>query len=225
MALRAAARQRAAGLTMTLLPLAVIAVLVAVGRQPHRFAANGIAFDVPAPWRIHDQIPASSGMGSTLALIGTMPWGPCDAYDINCHYQERLSRHEIQVDVSVQAMLGTDFCTYAHDRPDMDRTDGVRVTETHYIRVDGHPAISTVFSLDSPDYYLSDQWRTWVIAAFDSMGGTYRISAEWRGPGDDEFIEQLDGLIASIRFDASGQAGLPNCGAPFPAAVAGTGTP
>ena len=218
MRLRGATRGPLTGPALALLPLLVIAVLVLVGRQPHRFAANGIQFEVPATWRIHDQIPGTMGMGQLLAIVGTMPWGPCDEVDLNCHYQERLGRNEIQVEVSVLAMLGTDFCTFAHDRPDMERSDGVRVTETHYVRIAGRPAISTVYSFDTPGYYLATAWRTWDISPSDTTQGMYQISAEWRGPGDDEFIAELDQLVASIRLGPSGQgvANVPDCGAPFP---------
>ncbi len=212
-------RGRLAGPALALLPLIVIAVLVIVGRQPQRFAVDGIQFEVPSTWRIHDQIPPTSGMGSVLALIGTLPWGPCDASDINCHFQERLDRNEIQVELSLSSGIGGDFCAYAHDRPDMERNDGVRVMETHYLRIDGRPAISTIYSIDTPGYYLATSWRTWQIAPAESIQSRYSISAEWRGPGDDEFIAELDRLVASIRLPTNHvPADLPDCGAPFPPA-------
>jgi hypothetical protein len=221
MRLRGLTRRRWIGLALAVLPLVVATVLVAVGRQPQRFAANGIQFEVPSTWRIHDHLPPTTGTGQELAIIGTMPWGPCDEIDINCHFRERLNRDEIEVHIGVSSLLGSDFCAYAHDRPDMERSDGVRVMETHYIRIDDRPAISTTYSLDSPDYYLSDGWKTWKIAPADTTEVMYGISARWRGPGDDEFLAALDQLVASIKLGPSGYAvaNIPDCGAPFPVAT------
>lgn len=73
MRLRGATRGGLVGPVLALLPVLVIAVLVLVGRQPQRFAANGIQFEVPATWRIHDQIPPTTGHGQLLA--GERPTG------------------------------------------------------------------------------------------------------------------------------------------------------
>jgi hypothetical protein len=220
MRLRDKTRPRWIGLALAVLPLVVATVLVAAGRQPQRFAANGIEFQVPPTWRIHDQIPPTTGTGQVLAIIGTMPWGPCDELDVNCHYQERLGRNEIQVDVGMSSGFGGDFCAFAHDRPDMDRNDGVRIMETHYLRIDGRPAISNVYSIDTPGYYLATAARTWQIAPAESTQSWYTIYAQWRGPGDDEFIAALDQLVASIRLPTNhAAADLPDCGAPFPIAA------
>lgn len=200
--------------------LVVISTLVLNGTK--RVSLGGLSFDVPFTWDVHTQIPPSTGTGSMLALIGTLPWGDCDASDVNCHFQERLDRHEIELQVSLGNLLSTDFCAYAHDRPDLvPRTDGVRVNGIHYIRVDGRPAIATEYSLDTPDYYLSDGWRKWEIAPADTTQARYTISAMWRGPGDDEFLAALDRLVASITLGPSGyaQQPIPDCGGPFPAAA------
>jgi hypothetical protein len=187
-----------------------------------RVSLDGLSFDVPFGWTVHTQIPPSTAPGDTLALIGTMPWGPCDAYDINCHFAQRLSRNEVEVNVSFNDLLGTDFCTYARNNPDLTRTNGIRVTRIHYFEIDGRPAISTEYSLDTSDYYGSDGWRKWEIGPSSTTGGMYRIFAMWRGPGGDQFLADLDQLVSTISFSSSGQArpSSLDCGAPFPSAAA-----
>jgi hypothetical protein len=104
----------------------VVLVASSVYNGTKRVSLGGLSFDVPFSWNVHTQIPPSTGLGTTLALIGTLPWGDCDAYDVNCHFQERLDRHEIQVEVSVGFLAGSDICAYALDNPDaVPRTDGV----------------------------------------------------------------------------------------------------
>lgn len=205
---------------LALLLVAVVAVALLMWPRISRPSAAGIAFDYPSGWTIHAPLPPTTGMGQGIALLGTMPWGPCDESDINCHYRERFSRHEVEVQVDVGHLLGSDFCAYAHERPDLEpRTDGIRVTETHYVRIDGRPAITTRYSLDSPDYYSSDGWRKWEIAPADTTRVLYRIFAKWRGPNEDEFLSALDQLVASITLGPSGYAepSIPDCGDPFPA--------
>jgi hypothetical protein len=204
----------------------VVAMLVLVStvalNHPKRVSLGGITFEVPASWAVHTDIPPTTGPGSTLALLGTLPWGDCANSDINCHYQERLSRNEIEVEVSLVSLLGGDYCAFARQRPDLEpRSDGIRVTETHYFRIDGRPAIMTDYSLDTSDYYGSDGWREWEIAPADTTGGFYRIFAKWRGPDDGAFLAGLDRLIGSIDLGPSGQASypVPDCGDPFPAAA------
>jgi hypothetical protein len=208
------------GAALAILPIVVVVVLLLVWPRVTHFSADGISFDVPSGWTIHQGIGASSGPGQTLALIGTMPWGPCDAGDINCHFQERLSRQEIEVQIDLDALLGDDFCAYARDNPDLTRTDGIRVTRIHYFRIGGRPAISTEYSLDTSDYYGSDGWRKWDIAPAETTGSMFQIFAKWRGPGDDEFLAELDQLVASITFGPPrlSPATVPDCGDPFPSA-------
>jgi len=157
-------------------------------------------------------------MGQTFALVGTLPWGNCAASDINCHYQERLSEHQIQVELSIGILPGTDFCSFAKERPDLEgRSDGVRVAETHNLRIDGRPAVETTYSLEQPDYYGADAWRQWDIAPPDTTTMRYEIFAEWRGPGEDDLLAALDRMVASLHLGASGYGnGLPDCGDPFP---------
>lgn len=205
---------------MALLPVVVVAVTVLVWPRFAHFSAGGIAFDYPSGWTIHAPLPPTTGTGQSIALIGTMPWGPCEDSDINCHYRERLDRHEIEIELGVGSFFDSDFCAFARDRPDLEpRSDGVRVNATRYIRIDGRPAIETEYSLDAPDYYLSDAWRKWEISPADTTKARYAIFAKWRGPGDDEFLTALDQLVASITLGPSGyaEASIPDCGAPFPA--------
>jgi hypothetical protein len=206
---------------LAVLPLVIAGAIAVAGHQPQKFSANGIAFEVPSSWHIYDKIPPTTGMGQLFVIVGTTSWGPCDEYDINCHFSERFNRQEIEVQVAAGYQLGDGFCAFARTRPDMDRDDGVRVTETHYLRIDGRPAISTTYSLDSPDYYLANGWKEWKIAARDSTEAVFDISARWRGPGDDAFLAELDRMIASIRLGASayGSSSAGDCGDPFPAAA------
>jgi hypothetical protein len=212
--------RRRTAITALVVVATVLLVASSVYNGTKRVSLGGLSFDVPFSWNVHTQIPPTTGPGNTLALIGTLPWGSCDAYDVNCHYQERLDRHEIQVDVSVGFLAGSDFCAYALNNPDAaPRSDGVEVTAIHYIRVGGRPAIATEYSLDATNnYYLADGWRKWEIAPADTTRVRYTISAMWRGPGDDEFLSALDRLVASVKLGPSGYAepSIPDCGSPFP---------
>ncbi|HEY4228065.1 MAG TPA: hypothetical protein VGM49_06985 [Candidatus Limnocylindrales bacterium] len=209
------------GPLLALLPIAVLAATLLVWPRVSHYSAQGISFDYPYGWTVHGDLGPSSGAGSIYAVLGTLPWGPCDAYDINCHFAERLDRREIEIQVGDGLLLSGDFCAYALDRSDLvPRTDGIRVSGIHYIRIDGRPAIETEYSLDTTDYYLSDGWRKWEIAPADTTAIRYTISAMWRGPGDDEFLAELDRLVASIKLGPTpyGQASSGDCGAPFPPA-------
>lgn len=204
---------------MALLPMLVGAILVLAWPRVTRFSAMGLSFDVPADWTIYDRMPATTGPGQIIALIGTKPWGPCEATDVNCHFQDRLGRNEIELEVGIGLMRGDDFCADARDESDLaPRSDGIRVAERHYLRVDGRPAIATYYSLDTPDYYLSDGWRTWEIAPADTTNVSYRITARWRGPDDQAFLDALDRMVATMRLGASGyaEANVRDCGDPFP---------
>jgi hypothetical protein len=43
--------------------------------------------------------------------------------------------------------------------------------------------------------------RSWTVARPDAAGGWYQISAETRGPGEEEAWQQLDALIGSVAFE------------------------
>jgi hypothetical protein len=218
MRIRKPRRRTAIAALLVVAATVLLASLAYTGTK--RVSLGGLSFDVPFSWNVHTQIPPTSGLGNTLALIGTLPWGNCDTYDVNCHYRERLDRHEIEIDVGVGPMAGKDICAYALDNPDAaPRSDGVEVTAIHYIRLDGRPAIATEYSLDTTNnYYLADGWRKWDIAPADTTSERYTIFAMWRGPRDDEFLAALDRIIASVQLGPSGYAepSIPDCGSPFP---------
>jgi len=204
--------------------LVVIGVALFIQISTKRISAGGLSFDVPFGWTVHTDLPPTTGMGQTFALVGTLPWGDCGAIDINCHYQERLSEHEIQVEFSIGILPGNDFCAFAKERPDLEgRGDGVRVAETHYLRIDGRPAVETTYSLANPDYYGSDAWRQWDIAPADTTTTRYQVFAEWRGPGEEDLLSALDRMVTSIDLGASGYGSGPaDCGDPFPGLIPAT---
>lgn len=89
----------AAGVIVVVLVLVTMEVV----SSTKRVELGGISFDVPISWSVHTDIPATTGRGQLLALIGTLPWGPCAAFDINCHFRERPSSQQIEVEVSSNA--------------------------------------------------------------------------------------------------------------------------
>ena len=183
------------------------------------FSGNGIVFAYPAGWIVNDQGWPSTGFGSTFAIIGTQPWGACLPGDLNCHYQLRLEPGQISVELSSGQMPGPSICAIAVDRSDLaGRGPNDPPAEGHLLRVDGRPTLQTDYAVNQTDYYHSDAWRSWVIAAPGSVARTYRIQAMYRGPGAAEFHQQLDALIATVKFDAANQEGAggpADCGAPF----------
>jgi hypothetical protein len=209
--------------------VAAVVVIVAVvviclrpmGPPPdHHFDQSGIAFDYPGTWTIHDQLPPTTGFGSPVALLGTLPWGPCGPADINCHYQVRLAPGQIEVDVSTGLLLDG-LCTLATGS-DLDAAgpgDPARVSS--FVRVAGRPTIRTDASPGERDYYLSDVWRWWRVAAPGTTHYLVEIGTKYRDPGTVEMSAALDRLIASLTLapDVAAQGGPPaDCGAPFPPA-------
>lgn len=184
------------------------------------FASNGVTLTYPAGWMVNQAIPRSSGLGSTFAIIGTQPWGPCLPFDIDCHDELRLEPSQISVELGSGVSGGGSVCEIAASRSDLaGRGPSDPPATGHLIRVDGRPTLETDYGVGQADYYLSDAWRTWVIAAPGSTSLIYRVEAKYRGPGDDTFVGQLDDLVASIRFvgpQTSTDGGPADCGAPFP---------
>jgi hypothetical protein len=185
------------------------------------FHASGISFDYPAGWDLHDQMPGTLGFGQEIAIVGTLPWGPCQPSDINCHYQERLDRGQIEIGISAVALRASDFCAYAQERPDLAGSfDPIAIAGNENLRIAGRPAVRTDYAVAGQDYYLSDEWRIWQIAFVDTVDRVYRIDAKYRGPSTDALRAAADRLVASIRLDPQSGVGVPggaDCGAPFPA--------
>ena len=183
------------------------------------FNSNGVTLSYPAGWLVNQALPASSGLGSTFAIIGTQPWGPCLPLDLNCHLEQRLEPSQISVSLGLGILGGDTVCDIARDRHDLaDRGPGDPPATGHLLRVDGRPTLQTDYAVNGLDYYRSDEWRHWVIAAPGSTQSVYRIEAMDRGPGTDRFRAQLDALVASIRFTLPPEAGdgPADCGSPFP---------
>ena len=185
------------------------------------FTANGITLSYPAGWMVNQAIPPSSGLGSTFAIIGTQPWGLCLPLDINCHDDLRLEPSQISVQLGSGLSGGGSLCEIAIDRSDLaGRGPGDPPATGHLVRIDGRPTLETDYAVGQTDYYRSDAWRTWVIAAPGTTTSIYRIEAMYRGPGDSTFSQQLDDLVASLRFvepTASLAGSEPgDCGPPFP---------
>lgn len=214
--------------------LAIVAVAVGFGvvdQSPtvgpgglRHYEVQGIAFDYPASWSIHDRLPASSGFGSTWAILGTHAWpATCGASDINCYDEAKLEPGTIAVDVGVHYMPSTDvdLCTRGATGSDIQGRgpDDPVATQT-LIRVDGRPTLRTTYAVDGKDYYLSDEWLDWEIAAVGTVDTAYLIDAKVRGPGTDALKADLTALVASIHLTPSSLGGndaTTDCGAPFPA--------
>lgn len=184
------------------------------------FRGSDIEFSFPAGWNVNDLGWASTGLGSTIAILGTQPWGLCLPTDLNCHYELRLESSQIGVSLSSGAMAGEeDICAVAVDRSDLaGRGPGDPPAQGRLMRVAGRPTLQTDYEVNQADYYHSDEWRRWVIAAPASTTRYYEISAMYRGPGVADFRQQLDDLIASVKFIGpvgESDPGPEDCDAPF----------
>jgi hypothetical protein len=219
------------------LAIAAVLVLVAVGvgavaiprtsggpgsRGLRHFQAQGLDFDFPATWTIHDQLPSSTGFGQTFAVIGTHAWpSSCGASDINCYYEATLEPGTIAVNVGAVYFPATDddLCVRGATGIDLQgRGPDDPVATRTLIRVDTRPTLRTTYAVGGKDYYLSDEWLDWEIAAAGTADEAYTIDAKVRGPGTDAMKAELDALIASIRLTPGPNAGQgpADCGAPFP---------
>jgi hypothetical protein len=186
------------------------------------FHAQGLDFDYPGAWTIHDQLPASTGFGQTWAVIGTHAWPPsCGPSDVNCYYEAKLEPGTIAVDVGTSYFPSTDddLCVRGATGTDLQgRGPDDPVATRTLIRVDGRPTLKTTYAVGGKDFYLSDEWLDWEIAPIGTVDEAYTIDAKVRGPGTDAMKADLDALIASIRLTAGSAAGQgpTDCGAPFP---------
>ena len=190
------------------------------GPGTRTFEEAGVRFSYPTGWAVYDNLPRSTGFGSTVAILGNQPWGLCLPGDINCHYRLRLEPSQISVDLGVGSLFRKNICELGADRSDLaGRGPDDPAAVGHLMRVAGRPTLATDYVVNQKDYYLSDAWREWTIAAPGGTSSVYRISAKYRGPGAQEFSDQLDALIASITFPGPLQQGgnVPkDCGPPFP---------
>lgn len=184
-----------------------------------KYDEGGLSFEYPAGWTLHDKMPGMTGFGQLFAILGTATWGPCAVSDVNCHFRERLGAQQVEVEVG-SLYLPTDdgLCSLALNRTDLaDRTSGPAVAGTSYVRVDGRPAMRTDFVVNGADYYGSDGWQEWRIAASDSTNTLFTIEARWRGPGTDGFLAALDRMVATLHLPGPSLGKFaPDCGAPFP---------
>lgn len=182
------------------------------------FAVAGLTMDLPADWSVNSTGWPSTGFGSTWAIVGTMPWGACQGSDLNCHYQERLSGGQIEVEFGMVGLID-DFCQTGATRSDLaGRGPDDPIAAGRLMRVDGRPTIQTDYAVGRHDYYRSDEWRRWLIAGPDSLGSAYTIDAKYQGPDVVRLRTQLDAMIASIRLTTPIRVGDPaaDCGPPFP---------
>jgi hypothetical protein len=182
-------------------------------------AEHSLELDIPFAWDVNTLIPPSTGFGSTFAVLGTQPWGPCLPFDINCHYQQRLGPSQISVELALGG-VNEDFCEVGASRSDLaGRGAGDPVPTGRLMRIDGRPVIQTDYDVRRLDYYHSDEWRDWRIAAPGTTFYVYDISARYQGPDTLVFRSQLDAMIASITITPDPQLGdddQADCGAPFP---------
>jgi len=193
------------------------------GVGTRHYAANGVEFDYPSAWTIHDKIPGSTGLGSEFLILGTLPWGPCAEYDINCHYQQKLDPGQVTIQLGRLAISTTDLCELGATSGDLaGRGPGDPPATRTLLRIAGRPAFRTDYAVGGTDYYLADEWRNWDIAEPGTAQGALTIQAMYRGPDVAALRAQVDELAASLRW--TGPAPYPvsgsDCAAPFPVALA-----
>ena len=183
-------------------------------------SVGSIELDYPSDWSVMDQGWPTTGMGQTLAIIGTLPWGSCAPSDLNCHYQLRLDPGQITVEIGTLLLAADNICDLGRTRSDLAARGPSDPQATGSLtRVDGRPAVRTDYAVGQTDYYHSDEWRDWLIAAPGTTTSGYTINAMYRGPGLETLRAELDQLVASVRLGPS-TAGNPtqptDCGSPFP---------
>lgn len=183
-----------------------------------RYAQNGFTFTYPSSWEVRDKMWPSGTIGSTVAVLGTQPWGLCLPMDINCHFEQRLGPGQISVDLSVGLFM-FDFCEIGSTASDLEgRGPDDPVAARTLLRVDGRPTLQTDYAVGRKDYYGSDEWRQWTIASPGRLSSVVGISARYQGSDVHVFRGQLDDLVASFRFTEPPAAVEPrdDCGPPFP---------
>lgn len=184
-----------------------------------RLSLPGIELDYPASWTVNQSQWMSTGFGSTSAIIGTLPWGPCEERDLNCHFEQRLEPGQISVEIGQLTLSTDDICSRGEMRPDLEgRGPDDPLATGSLARIDGRPTLVIDYDVRQADYYRSDEWRSWVIAVPGSTRRAFTIFAKYRAPGVDTMRGELDAVIASIRLiPATEPETTPDdCGPPFP---------
>jgi hypothetical protein len=95
-----------------------------------------------------------------------------------------------------------------------------RPVDARAVDVDGLPGYLEIGPSDQPLLGADRSW-TWTLPSPGSVDNSYQIRAVVRGPDFDLMTRQLQGLIASVRYDPP-VARLPATGAALDAALATT---
>ena len=158
------------------------------GPELKHFRGDGLGFDYPAEWRVHDASAGFSG-GSVVAILGTVRVDPaCGVLrvDINCFYRGELQPGSVALVVGTVAWMDRTFF-------DFEPSEGWALT------AGGLPAALTVSGPNTADG--SDLGMEWILPMPGMVTNGYTLRASLRGPGVAEMRAQLDALVASIRFD------------------------
>jgi hypothetical protein len=153
------------------------------------FDEQGIAFDYPASWRaFHYQ--AISSFSNLIVYLGTVDVpNPCttDGNTTSCGASFRLAPNSIVVAVSGIGMPGFNI-------------------------LDSHPPGSRALVIGGLPAYVepqvpsdpgvgADRTMSWTIARPGSVDNAFVIRADIRGPDVDGQAQQVEAVIASVRFD------------------------
>ena len=201
-----AGRWRLAGLAVSL--VVTVSAVIAVAAIPHgsggpqpafrTYDSGTFHFTYPGSWDIHTNLPATTGFGSTVAILGTLPIDPaCGDLDINCYYQEKLQPGTLSVVVGTATTAATTLL----DTP-------LQASDTR-TTVDGLPAIFSDRGHVVGDYYESDLSIGWRIATPRSLSDMVTVDASIRGPGTETMRGQVEALIASFGFDGPPRPTIP----------------
>jgi hypothetical protein len=153
------------------------------------FDEDGITFAYPAGWRDY-QVFSDTSMSSEFAELATanIP-NPCatspqpSPVGSVCPDTNPMPPGSMVVDFSDSGVLGF--------APGMSRPP-----RSTALTVDGLPAY--FWTPPSPS---ADQTVAWAISRPGSLDNYYEIEARLQGPGINQLRQQLDALIASLRYD------------------------
>lgn len=155
-------------------------------------------FLYPSAWQIHTLLPATSGFGSTIAVLGTVAVDPsCGGGDLNCLYLQQMQPGTVRVVVGqVSTAPSTIF-----DIP-LQGTD--RLTT-----VGGEPAVEVGPGSDGGLSNGADITFGWEIATPMSPTEVTTIFASIKGPNTDRMHAQVEALIASFGFAGAPLGSIP----------------